>query len=139
VETYEYRHVVGFEETNVAGNVYYVNYLRWQGRARELFLKRCAPGVLSEIREGLAFVTTRCSCEYLAELGEFDEVVIRMQLGDLTQNRISMRFEYWRQKDDAEELVAQGEQQVACMLRSGQTLTLALFPSSLREALRQYV
>ena len=31
---YEYRHVVGFEETNLVGNVYYVNYVRWQGRCR---------------------------------------------------------------------------------------------------------
>ena len=31
---YEYRHIVSFEETNLVGNVYYVNYLRWQGRCR---------------------------------------------------------------------------------------------------------
>ncbi len=36
---YEIRHTVGFEETNLVGNVYYVNYLRWQGRCRETFLK----------------------------------------------------------------------------------------------------
>ena len=29
--TYELRHIVGFEETNLVGNVYYVNHLRWQG------------------------------------------------------------------------------------------------------------
>src|SRR5208282_2982394 len=35
---YEYRHVVGFEETDLMGNVYFVNYVRWQGRCREMFL-----------------------------------------------------------------------------------------------------
>ena len=34
---YEYRHLVAFEESNLVGNVYYVNHLRWQGRCRELF------------------------------------------------------------------------------------------------------
>ena len=33
---YEHRHIVGFEETNLTGNVYYVNHLSWQGRCREL-------------------------------------------------------------------------------------------------------
>ena len=47
---YEYRHIVGFEETNLVGNVYYVNYLRWQGRCRELFLKDMAPDVLEDVR-----------------------------------------------------------------------------------------
>jgi enediyne biosynthesis thioesterase len=138
VDTYEYRHIVSFEETNVAGNVYYVNYLRWQGRIRELFLREHAPEVLVEIGRGLALVTTRCSCDYLAELAAFDEVVVRMRLGTVTQNRISMTFDYWRQNGEGEELVARGEQQVACMLRNGQRLIPAPLPSSLREALLQY-
>ena len=46
---YEYRHLVGFEETNLVGNVYYVNYLRWQGRCREMFLLEHAPDVLADM------------------------------------------------------------------------------------------
>jgi len=45
MRSYEYRHVVSFEETNLVGNVYYVNHLRWQGRVREMFLRDHAPGV----------------------------------------------------------------------------------------------
>ena len=37
---YEYRHVVGFKETNVVGNVYFTNHLEWQGRCREMFLRK---------------------------------------------------------------------------------------------------
>ena len=40
---YEYRLVVGFEETNLVGNVYFVNHLRWQGKCREMFLRDHAP------------------------------------------------------------------------------------------------
>jgi enediyne biosynthesis thioesterase len=32
--SYEMRYVVGFEETNVVGNVYYAHHVRWQGRCR---------------------------------------------------------------------------------------------------------
>src|SRR5215217_661799 len=95
---YEYLHTVGFEETNLVGNVYYVNYLRWQGRCRELFLREHSPDVLAALQNGLAMVTTKCSCEYLAELSAFEEVAIRMRLGGLTQNRITLLFEYWRLK-----------------------------------------
>ena len=92
MHAYEYRHVVGFEETNLVGNVYYVNHIRWQGRCRELFLRDHAPEVLTALAQGLCLVTTRCSCEYLAELAAFDEVVIRMRLGALTQSRMSLVF-----------------------------------------------
>ena len=49
---YEVRHRVGFEETNFVGNVYYVNYLRWQGHCRERFLKDMCPDVLAETVDG---------------------------------------------------------------------------------------
>src|SRR3989441_13319137 len=93
---YEYRHLVCFEETNLVGNVYYVNHLSWQGRVREMFLREYAPDVLAELFRGLVLATLRCSCEYYAELWAFDEVIIRMQLGELTQNRITMLYEYVR-------------------------------------------
>ena len=135
---YEYRHIVSFEETNLVGNVYYVNHLRWQGRVREMFLRDHAPDVLDELRRDLCLATVRVSCEYLSELYAFDEVLIRMQLGELIQNRITMRYEYWRHRGAGEELVARGEQQVACLRRDGEKLAPTPVPKSLREALAAY-
>ena len=138
MRTYEYRHVAGFEETNLVGNVYYVNHVRWQGRCRELFLREHAPEVLTELERDLCLVTTRCSCDYLAELAVFDEIVIRMRLGGLTQNRIALMFEYWRYTNDTEELVARGEQHIACMRRNDSGLQPTPIPETLREALQAY-
>ena len=138
MRAYEYHHVVGFEETNLVGNVYYVNHLRWQGRCREMFLRDHAPEVLAELASGLSLATVRCSCEYLAELFAFDTITIRMCLGTLTQSRITLAFEYWRNTKGIEELIARGEQQVACMRRDGEQLVPAPVPGVLREALRPY-
>ncbi len=134
MRAYEYRHVVGFEETNLIGNVYYANHVRWQGRCREMFLRDRAPEVIEALKYGLVLVTTRVSCEFMAELFAFDEIVLRMRLGELAQNRITMNFEYWR----GEELVARGEQQVACMQREGKQVVPVPVPIQLREALREY-
>lgn len=135
---YEYRHVIGFEETNLVGNVYYVNHLRWQGRCREMFLREHAPGVLKDLEGDLALATLRCSCEYLAELSAFDTVLVRMRLASLVQNRIAVDFEYWRVTEDGQELVARGQQEVACMRRQGDRMVPAPVPEELREALRLY-
>lgn len=138
MRAYEYRHVVAFEETNVAGNVYFANHVRWQGRCREMFLRDHAPSLLREIEAGLALITTRCSCEYLAELGAFDEIVIRMRLGAVVQNRVSLVFEYVRKAAGGEELVARGEQEVACMRRAAGRLFAEPVPHALRDALAPY-
>lgn len=139
MRAYEYRHVVGFEETNLVGNVYYANHVRWQGRCREMFLREHVPELLKELERGLALVTLRVSCEYYMELAAFDELAIRMRLAELAQHRMQLAFEYWRAGDDGEELVARGEQELACMARSGSgVLEPRPWPESLRDALRPY-
>jgi len=138
MRSYEYRHVVTFEEINLVGNVYYTHHLSWQGQCREMFLRDHAPEVIAELAGALSLATVRCSCESLAELAVFDEVIVRMKLASLVQNRITLGFEYWRNKDGSEELVARGEQQVACMKREGAQLEPAPVPDSLRNALASY-
>jgi enediyne biosynthesis thioesterase len=135
---YEYRHIVSFEDTNLVGNVYYANYIRWQGRCREMFLLDHVPSIVAQFQDGLALVTTRCACDYLAELYAFDRLILRMTLEELTQSRISFLFEYWRQNASGEELIARGEQQVACMRRIGDQVEPIPVPHDLREALKLY-
>jgi len=135
---YEYRHVVGFQETNLVGNVYYTHHLGWQGRCREMFLREHAPDVIGELSRGLSLATVSCSCEYFVELTAFDEVIVRMRLAELVQNRMRLGFEYWRRTAGGDELVARGEQQIACMRREGGKLAPTPVPQSLREALAAY-
>ena len=67
---YEYAHVVGFQETSLVGNVYFTNYLLWQGHCRELFLRDHAPDVVGMLeRREIAFFTRSCSCEYVGDWG----------------------------------------------------------------------
>jgi enediyne biosynthesis thioesterase len=130
---------VSFEDTNLVGNVYFVSHVRWQGRCREMFLREHAPDVLADLADGLALATTRVSCQYFAELRPFEEVAIRMRLEELTPSRITMSFEYWRLGPVEDELVARGEQQVACMRRGRDgTVTVATVPETLKEALQAY-
>ena len=138
MRAYEYRHTIAFEETNLVGNVYYINHLRWQGRVREMFLRDYAPQVIDELQRGLLLVTMRCSCEYLQELYVFDNVVIRMTAGEIAQSRFSMKFEYWRQSGETDELVARGEQQIACMRRENGEMIATTIPLPLREAIDAY-
>jgi enediyne biosynthesis thioesterase len=138
MRAYEYRHTVLFEETNLIGNVYYVNHVRWQGRVREMFLRQFAPDILRELDGELILTTLRCSCEYLDEIRPFDEVLIRMSLAALSQTRITLRFEYLCERNGAQKIVALGEQQIACMGRRGQEFVPKAVPQSLREALAPF-
>src|SRR5919198_1577860 len=137
---FEYLHTVGFEETNIVGNVYYVNYLRWQGRCREMFLKERAPDVLADLRVDLKLFTLKVDCEFFAEITAFDELSIRMRLVDLAQTQLEFSFDYVRLGAGGDEaLVARGRQRVACMRGPNTRTVPARVPEALVRALEPYV
>ena len=94
--------------------------------------------MLDALSRDFRLVTVRCSCDYREELTAFDEVRVRMSLAELTQNRITMAFDYWRADGGRERLVARGEQQVACMRWIGHRLVPAPVPQELASALDTY-
>ena len=136
---YEFRHTVGLEETNLVGNVYYVNYLRWQGRCREMFLKERAPQVLADLQDDLKLFTLRVDCEFFVELTAFDDLAIRMHLIELAPTQIQFGFDYLRmERDGSETLVARGGQRVACMRGPNTRTAPSRVPESLVRALEPY-
>ena len=136
---YEVRHRVGFEETNFVGNVYYVNYLRWQGHCRERFLQDVAPSVLDEImHDDLKLFTLKAECEFFAEITAFDELSVRMRLDELTQTQIQFTFDYVHLKDGQENLIARGKQRIACMRGPNYATVPTRVPAELLAALAPY-
>jgi enediyne core biosynthesis thioesterase len=136
---YEYRHIVGLEETNLVGNVYYVNYLRWQGRCREMFLRERAPDILAQLQDDLKLFTLKVDCEFYAEITAFDELSIRMELIELGQTQIHFGFDYVRLGfEPGGTLVARGQQRVACMRGPNTRTVPTRVPESLVRALEPY-
>jgi enediyne biosynthesis thioesterase len=94
---------------------------------------------LEQLNKNLVMVTTRVSCEYFNELFAFDEVDVRMRAGAITESRVTMLFDYVCKRDNGEELMARGEQQIACMLKKNGNTVSTPIPKSLREALNPYL
>jgi enediyne biosynthesis thioesterase len=134
--SYEYRHVVTLDETSVVGNAYFACYFSWQGHCRELFLRSYVPSVAAELGSAFTLVTIRSACEFFAELLPFEEVVIRMHLASIVEHKMLLRFSYVRRTDGRDHVVAEGEQEVACMRREEGHLRPAPWPMAFAEALR---
>ena len=119
--------------------MYYVNYLRWQGRCREMFLKERAPDVLADVRDDLKLFTLRVDCEFFAEITAFDELSIRMRLVELAQTQLEFSFDYVKlDRDGGETLVARGRQRIACMRGPNTRTVPARVPEALVTALAPY-
>ena len=136
MQHFEYRFSLGFQETNVVGNVYFANYFLWQGKCREDFLRRHAPQVLEEFKAGFGMITKECACVFHQEAFAFQQIVIRMGLQRLTRTGMSMTFDYYREEPDgALTLLAQGSQEAIWLSPEHR---VALLPKYLYDAIALY-
>jgi enediyne core biosynthesis thioesterase len=134
---FEWRHVVSFGETNLVGNVYYVHYLGWQGQCREMFLRDTCPEVLDDLRSGLKLFTLKVECEYLSEIGAFDEIILRLRSQEMTQTQLAFTFDYLTTVGDSLQLIARGAQRVVCMRTEGDSVVPTRVPDGLRQAVQR--
>ena len=134
---YFYEHVVGFEETSLIGNVYFTNYLLWQGHCREVFLRDHAPDVLGHLsRREVAFFTKSCTCDFGGDFGfaALDRVLVEMRLAKFRGGRMTLAFTYAKAESPAE-IVATGSQEIYCKGRRGELWFPEPFPVPLVRAL----
>ena len=135
---FETKFVTTFADTNVVGNVYFANYILWQGKCRELFLHEFCPNIVEEIEDGHALVTLDLSCRYVEQLRALEQVVIRMNVEELSDTRMLMSFRYYRVEGSSFTLVCESHQSVASMRYiDGQFVTVP-FPTSMFDAISEY-
>jgi enediyne biosynthesis thioesterase len=137
---YEHRHVVGFEETSLVGNVYFTNYFLWQGHCRELFLREHCPEVLDLLAcRDVAFFTRSATCDYVGDWGfaGLEEVLVRMRLSHFRGGRMSLEFTYSR-ADSPDVVVARGTQEVHCKARRSDAWAPVPFPAAMVRALQRF-
>lgn len=107
---------------------------------REMLLHDYAPELMQELDSGLALATTRVSCACYQELSLFDDVPVRMSSTAINPSQMTMLFQYFRISEQGEEqLVAEREQEVACVRRTGDHIEPMPLPAARREVVEHFM
>ena len=105
---------VYYEDTDVAGIVYYANYLRFLERGRTEWVRELGVDQSILIDQGLAFAVTSVNIKYLkaAKFNDSLEVVTSIK----SMGRASMIFDqYIRKKQQKDFIHCRAEVKVACI------------------------
>ena len=85
-----------YEDTDLAGIVYYANYLRFIERARTEWVRALGVDQVALKAEGIVFAVRRVEADYLAP-ARFDDVVeVRTVVRGVTGARIVLGQDIWR-------------------------------------------
>jgi len=105
---------VYYEDTDVAGVVYYANYLRFIERGRTEWLRTIGVDQTRLFEQELAFVVTEVNIKYIkaAQFNAMMEVVTTVQ----PAGKASMLFkQYIRDKENKEHIYCRAEVKAACI------------------------
>ncbi len=105
---------VYYEDTDVAGIVYYANYLRFLERGRTEWLRTLGLDQTILFEQGLAFAVTELSIKYMkaARFNDMMEVVTTVQ----PAGKASMLFkQHIRDKENKEHIYCRAEVKAACI------------------------
>lgn len=116
---------VFYEDTDMAGIVYYANYLRFIERARSDWVRGIGIDQMAMKAEGVVFAVRRIEAEYLAPAVFDDRLVVRTVLSGVSAARMDMHQEVLRQ----ETLLFQATVTIVCIGPAGKPVRL---PANLR-------
>ncbi len=119
---------VYYEDTDMAGIVYYANYLKYIERARSDWVRGLGIDQNVMKDQGLVFVVRRVEADYLASAKLDDELVVETDVLQVTGARLVMEQRVKR----GEEVIFHAEVTVVVVSDSGQ---VARMPANIRQLL----
>lgn len=117
---------VYYEDTDLAGIVYYANYLRFIERARTEWVRTLGVDqVALRDTDGIVFAVRRAEAEYLRPARFDDLLEVRTEMRAMTGVRLALSQDIWR-----------GDDQLFAGIVTLVALTVSGAPARLPEALR---
>jgi len=113
---------VYYEDTDMAGIVYYANYLRYIERARSDWVREMGIDQLAMKAEGVVFAVRRVEADYLAPARLDDVLTVETRIVAVTGARLVMEQRVLRGPD----MIFSAQVTIACLSRSGRPAKLPL-------------
>ncbi|MEP1765362.1 MAG: tol-pal system-associated acyl-CoA thioesterase [Sulfitobacter sp.] len=111
---------VYYEDTDMAGIVYYANYLRYIERARSDWVREMGIDQLAMKENGIVFAVRRVEADYVTP-ARFDDILeVRTTLDSLSAAKMVMAQEVWR----ADELIFTAKVLIVCIGTAGKPVRL---------------
>lgn len=117
---------VYYEDTDMAGIVYYANYLKFIERGRSEWVRAIGMDQLEMKADGIVFAVRRVEADYLGSAVLDDELVVETEVADVTAARLVMEQRVMR----GEEMLFHAMVTVVCMNEAGQPVRL---PANIRQ------
>ena len=113
--THEFPITVFYEDTDMAGIVYYANYLKFIERGRSTMVHDAGVDQLAMQAQGVVFAVRKLSAEYIGSAKLADKLVVRTTVADMSGAKLVFDQRVYR----GEDLLFSAEVLVVCLTPEG--------------------
>mgnify|MGYP000571985079 CR=1 FL=1 len=106
---------VYYEDTDLAGIVYYANYLKFIERARSEYVRALGIDQVEMKTQGLVFAVSRVEADYIQPAKYDDELRVATEIVKATAARLTLSQQVWR----GEVLLFDGCVTIVCLDETG--------------------
>jgi acyl-CoA thioesterase FadM len=111
-----------YDDTNSVGNIYFANYIRWVGKARELFFNHCMPNF--DLKTTPFYILTHSlKHDFRREAKEFEPITVKIRISAYNRKFVELEHEIY---SDVQGLLGRGVQSL--MFADSTTYALVDFP-----------
>lgn len=93
-KVYEYRTTVTIGDTNLLQNMYFHNFFKLQGTARELWVKDCVKDGISDLQKGMVLITREANCKFIKDFFLYNPVVVQLNFTEMQKTNVKIRFRF---------------------------------------------
>jgi len=126
--THQFAVRVYYEDTDLAGIVYYANYLKFIERARSTMVLEAGIDQLEMQAQGLVFAVKKVEADYISSAKLNDDLRVETKLQQLTGAKITFSQDVYR----ADTLIFSALVTVVCITNAGK---ITRFPAKIRAKL----
>jgi acyl-CoA thioester hydrolase len=102
-----------YEDTDVAGVVYYANYLRYMERARTEYMADRGAPVKALMDQGILFLIARAEIDYRSSARYGDTIIVETWISEITA--ASIMFEHAMTEKTSGRLIADCKAKAVCV------------------------
>ena len=111
---------VFYEDTDMAGIVYYANYLRYIERARSMWVEEAGVDQNAMRADGIVFVVRRVEADYIAPARFADNLVVETDIHKIS----GVRLEFRQKVKRGDQLLFDSRVLAVCMNKAGKVVRL---------------
>jgi len=109
-KVYEYRTRVTIGDTNLLQNMYFLNFFKIQGIARELWVNERVENGAESLRNGLVLITRSAQMRFIKDFFLYERILVHVQVRNIREVRAELVFKFYN--ESTMELHAEGYQEI---------------------------